>query len=398
MINPCFDILNVKEEAMNFTKGDVELRQAIESSFAKPNKPLRRRLFRWIKFFNDNRADFLCTYSILINEVIEFSKHNELFKSQTQHEFETSIRFFEIIKAENLNLYFEEKEAVHYLINLSLIIGKYPGMVIVSLRNELIQLLQKPINSVSLKDFLVNIFVKYEKPCFLINNFNALTLIELEALMHILQGHNLRSFNKLPIKISKKESFIILNKLPKHWKVKNNVLLYSIIHSKLANTKFYKDDILYKFINLSRAYKNDLEGFIKNLDYWKQVLELLYQVDWSSTDLEIREFTDYFEYLILKQKNVSLKHRTPNSIENAIIKWHHKIKNEDYEKSLNVSWRGQNEIMQLIELEGRSYRFKEMTNGKDLYLESKTLNHCVFSYVNWCKLGSWFHLQYARNN
>ncbi len=70
MINPCFNILHVKEEAMDFTKGDVALSYAIESSFEKPNKPLRRRLFRWIKFFNDNRTDFLCSYSILINEVM----------------------------------------------------------------------------------------------------------------------------------------------------------------------------------------------------------------------------------------------------------------------------------------------------------------------------------------
>lgn len=32
--------------------------------------------------------------------------------------------------------------------------------------------------------------------------------------------------------------------------------------------------------------------------------------------------------------------------------------------------------------------FEVMTNGKDLYSESKALSHCVFSYVNWCKLGN----------
>ncbi len=84
----------------------------------------------------------------------------------------------------------------------------------------------------------------------------------------------------------------------------------------------------------------------------------------------------------------TIKNRTPNSVENAIFRWHTKIENEDYEKSRNASWRGINDIMYLFELQGRSYRFKEMTTGEDLYLESQALGHCVFSYVKWCKNGS----------
>ena len=161
MIKSNINIDSIKHETLEFAKGRTEVNKYIEELFNSLDKELLSRLCNWLDFFNKNRIDYIEAYSIIIEALLDCAIENKLFKTQTIHEFETSLRFFEIIKTEKLSILLYKKCDALYLINIGLIVGKYPGMVISSFRHAFKKLVERSITIEILSIFFIELFVKY---------------------------------------------------------------------------------------------------------------------------------------------------------------------------------------------------------------------------------------------
>jgi len=223
------------------------------------------RLTKWLIFFNKNYFKSPCIFSNSVYALFEATEKNELFKTQTEHEFEISIKFYEKIWNSKFFISIENIENASQLLNISLVLGKYPGMQIRSVYRAM-ELLINGTNEYSLNKVFEYIFVKFENPIILTHNLNNLNLIEIDVLMFVLQGNNIRNHPEIPLPISKKESYIIVNKAP-YLKFTDNVVKRSVATSKLIkasnNTEFLQGFFLY-----NRIFEYKINTFINDIDFW----------------------------------------------------------------------------------------------------------------------------------
>jgi len=143
----------------------------------------QRRLSKWLAFFNENYSKAPCIFSHSVYALFEAIEKNELFKTQTEYEFEISIKFYE--KIFNANFYISIgniKNAAH-LLNIALVFGKYPGMQIRSVYKA-IDLLINGVDEITLNEVFEYLFVKYENPTILSYNLNHLNLVEINLTKH----------------------------------------------------------------------------------------------------------------------------------------------------------------------------------------------------------------------
>ena len=209
-----------------------------------------QRLKNWTNFINDNQTKCLGIYWQTMNVLNDAAINNELFRTQTKHEFETSLSFYSQLLNSSIFLETEDKNNATYLLNISLIYGKYPGMVIRSLRLAFKKLKMEKMDLIT---FFHDLFVKYEAPEVLTNNINYLSITEIEALMYVLQGNNIRNFDNLPLPISRRESYFLINHVPSYL-FKDNILERSITFAKLLNVRPQNKDDLSLILASSKFY------------------------------------------------------------------------------------------------------------------------------------------------
>ena len=342
----------------------------------------QRRLCKWLDFFNQQYYRNPCIYSHTVYALFEAVNTNELFKTQTAYEFEISISFYQkILNAKNFISIESNKDAA-FLLTVSLVFGKYPGMQVRAMHSA-IEFLSNTLTEHKLNRFFECLFVKYENPMVLTYNLDQLNLAEIDILMFVLQGNNIRNHPELPQPISKKESYILINKVP-HIKFSNNVLLRSIVTSKLIlesnNTEF-----LQLFYSTNKIFNYRIHTFCRDINFWCDVYIFLLKVDWDNTDMSVTDFIDYFEYVKYDTNEILiLKRRSVRSVINEIDNWHETTQFESQKEFIHLSWKGIDTKEYKIDSEYDTYLFKEITNGEDLYRESDEMKHCVFSYIKSC--------------
>ena len=326
-------------------------------------------------------------YSKTIFAIVDAARHDDVFKTQTTHEFELSLKFYSHIFESNIFVSFNELEPAKLLLKISLIFSKYPGMVSGSIKESISQLINGSNNTV-LKAIFSPLYVKYEDPYILTDNLELLTYEDIELLMYIFQGNNIRNYKKIPFAISRKESFVFINQLPKNLTFEDNLLGRAIISSKLCNTKSCDNKLLNKFLSSSKVFKYKLHDFYKDILFWESVFRLLSEVNDDLDNFTIQEYVDYFEYVKYTENlNYSLRGRTLNSVKNAIYDWHESTEYSENIKLMKLEWFRTTEKDTKISKDKHKYLFKEITTGEELFLESKKLKHCVFSYIESCVEG-----------
>ena len=347
------------------------------------------RLCRWLAYFNDNYTHCICSYSTLLFTLFENLSVNfsELLITQTDYEFEISCSFFGKLFRSDLFIDIKDIESTKYLFSISFVLGKYPGMQIRS-AFEAIRKLSNGINASSLNDLFAHLFVKYENPKILTTNLSYLTLCEVDVLMFVLQGNNIRKHPKLPIPISRKESYIVIERVPK-MSFTDNVLKRCIAIAKLINKTQKENGYLLEYFNRRSQRFDSIDSFINDLDFWCDVYNLLSEVDFENErELQIEQLMDYLEYMryYSENKDFSLNGRTLESVIRAMEEWHETAIFLNNAKWLELSWEGDKIKEYKIEENGEKYLFKELTSGKDLYKESEVMKHCVFTYTQSCYL------------
>lgn len=348
---------------------------------------IQRRLTLWLKFLNDNHSRTLSCHSQLVFSCLQASKQCELFRTQTKHEFETSLTLLDQLFCEERFLTINSIESARYLLMTSLILGKYPGMVVGAIRRSL-KMLSKNGALANFKSLFSELFVKYEIPFFLVDYLPNLSLSEIEALMHILQGNNIRTFHKLPLPISRKESWALQNLFPRNMRLDERILLRGIICSKLLIGSKSGSDILSEFVDNCKPFQFNLHTFIDDFPFWKQVVNMCCQIDWDEVVMSMGDFLDHIEYRkYVHQGEFILKGRTPQSLENEVFEWNERQKYEELIKLRHTRWRGYGLEEWVFENNGEVYKFSEIKTGDELFAESQNLKHCAYSYIKYCANG-----------
>lgn len=345
------------------------------------------RLESWICFFNENFQHHPCIYSNTIFSLFDAAKHNTLFQTQTRFEFKTSLSFYKRIFDLNYFLKFNKLEEASYFLNISLVYGCYPGMVRSSVKNA-VSILSTDCTLDNLHELFIRLFVKYETPTVLTKNIINLNISEVEALMFVLQGNNIRLFDKLPLPLSKKESFIFINKLPSNLIFKENVLERAIVCSKLLLNSS-STDLLIPMIKSSKIFDLKLFTFYDDLPFWKKVLKFLNQIDWTQDNIfSVQEYIDYFEFKRYScEDEYDINNRSVASINRALSEWHERGLYGKLLKKIDLKWEGNQFPPFKFEHDNEQYLIIEITNGKELFKEADYLHHCVYQYIEYCAEG-----------
>ncbi len=349
------------------------------------SKEVHSRLNNWLSFFNNDFIKYLDIYSDTIYALCYSAKNNPLFRTQTRYEFEISLTFYERAIDSGHLIQFADSDGALFFLNTSLLYGCFPGMVISSM-SQAFSVLESGSSIYDLRNLFKRLFVKYETPNILLNNLNHLNKMEMDVLMYVLQGNNIRKFDKLPIPLSKKEAFIFINKLPQQLKFKDYILERAIVCSKLLLTNPTDHNLLYSFVKFSKIFQYKLFVFYEDLNFWKSIFNLLSKINWSAeTIYSAQEYIDFFEFKRYSNvENYTIKNRTIESINQAIYELHYTSDYGDLLDKINLKWKGSESSPMKITRDNEEFLIKEITNGKELFKETSTLKHCVYSYIEEC--------------
>lgn len=350
------------------------------------DNPAIVRLCRWFRLFSDNYSRCVCFYSAGIFALIDAFENGNLLLTQTDHEREVSFSFYEKLFDSKAFMATKDVEVTKYLLTLALVYGRYPGMQIRPMGQAFGILASQGLTKSSLHEVFEYLFVKYENPKILTHNLSYLQLPEIDALMFALQGNNIGDYPGLPVEISKKTSFFLVNKVPVI-PFKKDVLKRAVAVAQLVRLAT-APELLYRLLTGSKVFTFKIDTFLQDIAFWQDAYLILTKVDWEMSYLSVQEFVDYFEYhrYDVGQGNFSLKRRTPNSVSRAIEEWHQSLDEENRLRLMSETWKrleNTEEKYEIVFMKDR-YTFEEITTGKALAEESDVMKHCVFSYLSDC--------------
>lgn len=395
------DISIILQDVLNLVDTPAQFHEFIET-FTGMNLLQQQRLCKWFRFFTDHHADCVCIYSPTIYALTEIFDNNELFLEQTEHQREISFWFYErLFSLLFLRTSVSNTETAKYLLCITFIYGKYPGMQIRPIA-QAAYCLKGGINLDRLNQFFELLFVKYENPKLFTNNLVTLRLMEVDTLMFVLQGNNIRKYIGLPVAISKKDSFLLMNAHILS-RFDNHVLTHSIAIIKLMKIESSQEklDLFYMSCYI---FKHRINFFLTYISFWQSVYAFFCKIDWNTTPLSYRDFLEYFEDIandiFVGPYSYSFKGKTITSLLNDIYIWqlqsHH-----NKAGLLLLKWKPKNRITKYQIPYGKAiYIFKEILSGQELEQESKILDHCVFFYTYECFKGdcSIWSMKKIKNN
>lgn len=342
---------------------------------------------RWFGFFTHHHSSCVCIYKAIIQALIELSDSNaELLFLQSTFEQTTSFAFFDILFRQRIFLDTSSVFIAKYLLTIAFVYGYYPGMQLRPFA-QAAACIRHELNMVNLVKLFEVLFVKYENPRLFTQYLEKLSFKELECLMFVLQGNNIRNYRNLPNTISKKESFqlITLNCFP-HFT--DSILLRSIAIIKLMSINDCPSD-LRLFCLYSRVYRYRIKKFIEQITYWKRVYEFISGIDWEYTILQYEDFVYFFEREIETYNHRSFlrNHISMHGILDEVLSWY--ISGETDADLTKLEWEPQDQFSRFeISFGKYQYLFEQLTSGQALAVESEIMNNCVFQfYLTGCAKG-----------
>ena len=376
-------------EAQEFVNEKGSFTQLIEELSNILDETYFSRLDNWICYFNQNYSKCICFFSDMVFSLLKAIEENQIIRTQTLHEFNLSLAFFDKIFKIKVSLNSRSIQHTDYLLQLSLLYSKYYGYQY----NSFYEVFKQGffvLDAAYLSNVFKVLFLKYKVPNLLANNFVKLRSYEISALLYMSSGKNIRTFNELPIPISKKESFVLNNLLPDRLNADDNILERAIMLSKLVVKSGVNNiDLLERLLKESKIFKHSYQTFYRDLSFWSSVFVLLSKVDFSNTNLTLTEFVDFFEYKKYNENHLfTLKGRTPRSVTNEITHWHEMADFKENMKYAELNW-GADDANQIRKYTDGNvkYAVNEITTGKELLQESTLLKHCVFAYIHNCARG-----------
>ena len=209
----------------------------------KTEEKYQHRLFQWLHFFNIHHSKNPCIYTQTVFALFDFGKNNELFRIQTEHEFQASLLFYQKIINSPYLIEVTRYELACRLLSIALIYGKYGSMQIRPFSLAL-ETIKSNVTNETIDDFFGCLFIKYQVPKLFVKNISLLNYIETNMLMFVLQGNNPKKLPELDFKLSSREAHYLIHNFPTDVVFEDNVLKKAAAISKifLANGDFKIND------------------------------------------------------------------------------------------------------------------------------------------------------------
>jgi len=346
---------------------------------------LEVRKNKWLDYFETNlkKTSNICRFTLDCIDSVTL-KH-KLFTTQSKQEFENSLSFYTQLKAAKWVM-FHDYEASESLFNLSLIYGTHPEMVKTSVQ---IEFKKHPdyISKTTVNNLFNALFINHDIPMVLVDNIENLSAHEIGILFHITQGKNIRSYPSLDLELSKKEAHLFHTltdlkiDLSEHT-LKKYVAICKVIKSK-PHDKYYRS----VFFRVCKLFSFEIDVFILDIAFWQYAYTYMSNWTFNPHQLTLTSVMDYIEHMRYTTTNFTLKGRTQPSLTRDINAWHRNLELNKLGPLLNTKWKGINKNDSTLTINDNTYSFTQITTGKRLYEEGKTLQHCVTSYIQYCMDG-----------
>ena len=382
--------LLIIEEAIEYVDNELDVESDLSHIILWSKYTIINRLLKWLKELSAARSYANQSYSPILSSVLWAFKNHKVVTTQTQPQFIISISILKDFLKHNVRLR-NIKDAKYLLMN-TFIISERPDLKVRSLLKPMISYPKNDVSNIfkqeyrGLTEFL---FVKTCVPNFffpyLINCSNQ----EYEVILKILEGKSLRKILPTHLKLSKLENAILQEDSIKLPDVEDHILERFIIAASILKEQSKEYRILNRILNTSKIFKDQLPTFKRDILFWKSIFRFFYRNKSDFQDVyNLSHYIDYFEsqrYYNEQPLTYSLKGRTFNSIERAVDNWQVSYTyNADY---VAYKWEPLPIEKWLFVDKPFSYVIEEITDGKRLLSESKTLHHCVFSYATSCYNG-----------
>jgi hypothetical protein len=349
------------------------------------------RLYRWLEFMNNTfMHNSVPHYNFTINALLDLWKSSDILYQQTIHEFNLSLKFYTIFfhQVRNNIISIEHMEVAKKIVVLSYLFSKYHGMMQNSIHNQLANL-SNVINENQLTDIIIKSFVKYETPHYLIANIQKLTAVEIQFLMELIQGKNLRKNSVLPNPISKQEFSSLMSLKLDSNEFKSHILLRGLIILKISNGQEEDYNLITSFLISSNTFNFEPLKYLNDISYWQKAFRLLvafFKEDLN--DYRISDCVDFLEYERYKSAEIfSLKGRTEKSLLRITGVWHNSIFQLKFTDARKVVWTKSLHSDNQFSFNETAYCCSELNSGELLYQEGQKLKHCVMTYLPRCENG-----------
>lgn len=341
---------------------------------------------KWMTYLNEsfhNPAN--CAYQSLVDGLQDLIEHNEVIITQTEHELRVSFELFEQIIDRKTMLVIRESWIARKLIMFTVIVSKYPGMVIRPVSKGIDKLFDQP-TILSIDELFDHTFTKYQPATYLSRHFEFLNNEELLGLMRINQGTSPTRIKTFQSGLTRKEAQRLIFGIHNAFQYDSDILLRGKIICKMYTDKYELG--LREFLNRSHTFHSNPQRFYNNIEYWEKGFELTNEII-SNDPLDMLEYHSYVDFLEAQQETIgfTLKGRTPQSFQRLCDDWHRTVFLDKHDSYIHMKWPGMGIKAKSYVHEGYTFRFEELTAGAKLHEEGYALEHCVHLYAPRCELG-----------
>ena len=230
---------------------------------------------------------------------------------------------------------------------------------------------------------LLSFFRRYHFPTILLENFNLLTSENMNWLVFVLKGNNIRTYAALPFKLSSKAAHIF-----------NSLYSGYLNQNEFDRMKYLKlsikDYLIYSQLRANElSHKVSLEILVKNIsandasiEFWIQNYTLLYHQGMKAP--LVCTIHDYINYKMFQMnEKVNLKGKSIPNLIKDIDKWHNDLTEKKHlDRYQKIKFK--KTFKSKFEIRDRKIYIEQILNGFELFLEGKNLHHCIFSYFSNC--------------
>lgn len=375
------------EDPLAIAAGLVEQRDHLLNTVSADNLHFYvPRIKAWLNFFNQRFSECLLMYNPIVMAVAQAFKQEGMITTQTRHEFELSLDFFELLLQENKHIEARSVDEARLLIQVSVVWARYHGLVCNSLLKALSMLGNRASreNVLHMFKYLFLRFDSMQVDSF-IQNLDLLSIQETEFLMYLVQGNSLRKFENLPLPVSRKETYLVQAYAMPQFNFHSDRIYKMIIVGKLL--KIWNDPNLVKqFLHSNRHFYQDFKRFAKDFDFWLEAYNFLHRINWYLTTFNMREVIDFFIHMKYEvDVHFQVKNLSYKRVYQRLRDWHTRLAVGLESDDLFNPWYEREETM--VYLNNEEFFFELINTGYQLKLESQMMAHCAFSYLENCKNG-----------
>ena len=201
--------------------------------------------------------------------------------------------------------------------------------------------------------------------------FDRLSIQERKWFEFELTNNNIVNAENLPFKLTKKAAHVFRCMHEDVGLSVTRTLVYAQIFSIIENKPFA--------LAVAHCIRN-----LADSSYWIESMVLLYNKGLASGD--VREVMDYMHEIVFIQCTpLVLKNKSLDNLFRDIEQWHLMLSIQEYQKSIPKKKLPGAEIPKYqICYNEKNYVILQLKKLKELFNEGKDLNHCVYSYKDFC--------------